>query len=231
MSEAATDIRSMTRRYLRAQAEIGLPEWILPKRTMDLDESVSDLASYHASIASCDRCDLSKTRKHLVFGAGNPAARLMVIGEAPGHDEDIQGEPFVGQAGQLLNKILTAVGFNREEVYIANILKCRPPNNRDPQPEEISVCLPYLQRQIELIQPKLILLLGRIAAQGLFHSMESLSQFRGTTHQFQGVPVLVTYHPAALLRNPQWKVQTWEDVQRLRRLYDETVGDKAPWRP
>jgi uracil-DNA glycosylase len=225
----------MTRSYLQSQAEIGMPEWILPKpapKSKDLsDNLISDLASYQSSMTACNRCDLSKTRTHLVFGAGNPSARLMVIGEAPGHDEDIQGEPFVGQAGQLLNKILAAVGFDREEVYIANILKCRPPNNRDPQPDEIAECLPHLTRQIELIGPKLILLLGRIAAQGLFHSLDSLTQFRGKIHQFQGVPVVVTYHPAALLRNPQWKVQTWEDVQKLRRMYDETVGDKAPWRP
>jgi DNA polymerase len=145
----------------------------------------------------------------------------VLIGEAPGADEDAQGEPFVGRAGQLLNKILEAIQFKREDVYICNILKCRPPNNRDPQPEEIHACEPHLWKQIELIQPKLILCLGRISAQVLLKTNASLTELRAKVHNYRGIPMMVTYHPAALLRNPHWKRPTWEDVQKFRKLYDE----------
>ncbi len=166
------------------------------------------------------RTDLADTR--LVFGTGNPGADLMLIGEAPGLQEDKQGEPFVGRAGQLLNKILEAISFRREDVYIANILKHRPPNNRDPLPEERDRSLPYLYRQIELIKPKLILCLGRISAQTLLNTAEPMKNLRGRFHPFlDGIELMVTFHPAALLRNPAWKRDTWEDVQLLRKRYDE----------
>lgn len=166
------------------------------------------------------RTDLADTR--LVFGTGNPDAGLMLIGEAPGLQEDKQGEPFVGRAGQLLNKILEAISFRREDVYIANILKHRPPNNRDPLPEERDRSLPYLYRQIELIKPKLILCLGRISAQTLLNTAEPMKNLRGRFHPFlDGIELMVTFHPAALLRNPAWKRDTWEDVQLLRKRYDE----------
>ncbi len=169
------------------------------------------------------RTDLAGTR--LVFGVGNPHADLMLIGEAPGLQEDKQGEPFVGRAGQLLNKILAAIGFNREDVYIANILKHRPPNNRDPLPGERERSLPFLYRQIELIQPKLILCLGRVSAQTLLQTNEPMKSLRGRFHAFrEGIELLVTFHPAALLRNPAWKRDTWEDVQLLRKRYDELTG-------
>ncbi len=169
------------------------------------------------------RTDLADTR--LVFGTGNPDADLMLIGEAPGLQEDRQGEPFVGKAGQLLNKILAAISFRREDVYISNILKHRPPNNRDPLPEERDRSLPYLYRQIELIQPKLILCLGRISAQTLLNTSEPMKNLRSRFHPFRdGVELLVTFHPAALLRNPAWKRDTWEDVQLLRKRYDELTG-------
>ncbi len=170
------------------------------------------------------RTDLADTR--LVFGTGNPDADLMLIGEAPGLQEDKQGEPFVGKAGQLLNKILAAISFRREDVYIANILKHRPPNNRDPLPEERDRSLPYLYRQIELIQPKLILCLGRISAQTLLNTSEPMKNLRSRFHPFHnGVELLVTFHPAALLRNPAWKRDTWEDVKLLRKRYDELTGN------
>ena len=170
------------------------------------------------------RTDLADTR--LVFGTGNPNADLMLIGEAPGLQEDKQGEPFVGKAGQLLNKILAAISFRREDVYIANILKHRPPNNRDPLPEERDRSLPYLYRQIELIQPKLILCLGRISAQTLLNTSEPMKNLRSRFHPFHnGIELLVTFHPAALLRNPAWKRDTWEDVQLLRKRYDELAGN------
>ena len=170
------------------------------------------------------RTDLADTR--LVFGTGNPNADLMLIGEAPGLQEDKQGEPFVGKAGQLLNKILAAISFRREDVYIANILKHRPPNNRDPLPEERDRSLPYLYRQIELIQPKLILCLGRISVQTLLNTSEPMKNLRSRFHPFHnGIELLVTFHPAALLRNPAWKRDTWEDVQLLRKRYDELAGN------
>lgn len=169
------------------------------------------------------RTDLEGT--NLVFGVGNPSADLVLVGEAPGAEEDKQGEPFVGAAGQLLNKILAAIDFSRDEVYIANILKHRPPNNRDPLPEERERSLPFLLKQLELIDPKLILCLGRTAAQTLLDTSDSLSSMRGTFHSFRGkYELMATYHPAALLRHEKWKRPTWEDVQLLRERYDELTG-------
>lgn len=166
------------------------------------------------------RTDLEDTQ--LVFGVGNPNADLVLVGEAPGAEEDRQGEPFVGRAGQLLNKILDAIDFKREDVYIANILKHRPPNNRNPKPEERERSLPFLLRQIDLIDPKLILALGKVSAQTLLDSNSSLTRMRGQFHDFRGkYELLATYHPAALLRHPKWKRPTWEDVQMLRERYDE----------
>jgi DNA polymerase len=151
----------------------------------------------------------------------------MLIGEAPGRDEDLSGVPFVGRAGQLLNKILEAIRFKREDVYIANIVKCRPPNNRDPLPSEVEKCEPYLKKQIDIIQPKFILALGRIAGQTLLRTNASLTQLRGKVHNYHGIKLIVTYHPAALLRNPHWKRPAWEDVQFLRKLYDEEITRKG----
>jgi uracil-DNA glycosylase family 4 len=177
-------------------------------------------------ICSCLKCSLGHTRMNFVFGTGNPAATLMVIGEAPGADEDAQGEPFVGRAGQLLNKILEAIGFKREDVYICNILKCRPPGNRKPLAEEMESCLPYLRKQIALVKPRLILALGLTAAENLLGTTESLGRLRGRILQYEGTPLMVTYHPAALLRNPEWKRPTWEDVQAVRKLHDELVAQQ-----
>lgn len=166
------------------------------------------------------KTDLDNT--NLVFGTGNPAADIILIGEAPGAQEDIEGIPFVGKAGKLLNNILSAISIEREEVYIANILKHRPPNNRDPLPEERNRSLPYLLRQIELINPKFIVCLGRIAAQTLLNTNKPMKALRGTFHPYPGnIDLLVTFHPAALLRNPAWKRDTWEDVKMLRKRFDE----------
>jgi len=166
-------------------------------------------------------------RQNPVLGVGNPDANLMIIGEAPGADEDRQGEPFVGRAGQLLDKILEAVGFAREEVYISNILKSRPPNNRDPLPEEVEAHIPILYKQIALVRPRIILCVGKQAGCGVLCQTSSLASMRGKFHDYHGVPLLVTYHPAALLRNPNWKRPTWEDVQFLRERYDQLVGATA----
>jgi uracil-DNA glycosylase family 4 len=183
--------------------------------------SAADIADLNKQICNCMKCALGKTRTKFVFGVGNPNADLMVIGEAPGADEDAQGIPFVGRAGQLLTKILEAIQFKRDDVYIANILKCRPPNNRKPNPEEVEQCEPYLWKQIDLIKPKLILCVGLTAAHTLLKTEESLTSLRASVHNYHGVPTFVTYHPAALLRNPNWKKPTWEDVQKLRKMYDE----------
>jgi len=183
--------------------------------------SASSLSDLNAAICRCVKCPLGQTRNKFVFGVGNSNADIVLVGEAPGADEDMQGEPFVGRAGQLLNKILEAVHFKRDEVYICNILKCRPPNNREPQSDEIDACEPHLWKQLELIKPKIIVCLGRVAAQTLLRSTDSLTNLRGKIHNYRGIKLVVTYHPAALLRNPNWKKPTWEDVQWIRKMYDE----------
>ncbi len=167
---------------------------------------------------------IDRDRINPVLGTGDPDADLMVIGEAPGADEDRQGEPFVGRSGQLLDKILEAVLFKREEVYICNILKSRPPNNRDPLAEEVEAHMPILYKQIALVRPKVLLAVGKSAGNGLLQKKSSLASLRGTFQDFYGLPLLVTYHPAALLRNPQWKRPTWEDVKLLRTRYDQLTG-------
>jgi uracil-DNA glycosylase len=189
--------------------------------------STGSLSELNSSICECQKCPLGSTRIKFVFGVGNPNAEVVLIGEAPGADEDAQGEPFVGRAGQLLNKILEAIHFKREEVYICNILKCRPPNNRDPLPEEVEQCEPYLWKQLEVIKPKIILCLGRISAQVLLKTTDTLTKLRENIHDYRGIPLIVTYHPAALLRNPNWKRPAWEDVQKLRKMYDEMKKVKS----
>ncbi len=187
-------------------------------------EHINNLDDFNNEINSCQMCGLGETRNQFVFGVGNPNADLMLIGEAPGAEEDKQGIPFVGRAGKLLTDILKAINFDREDIYIANILKCRPPNNRDPKPSERELCKPYLYKQIDLIKPKIILCLGKIASNVMLNNNESLTKMRGSVHEINGVKTMVTYHPAALLRNPNWKKPTWEDVQKLRKLYDELAG-------
>ena len=174
-----------------------------------------------AEALECTRCDLCATRTRVVWGSGTPRTGVLVVGEAPGYHEDQQGEAFVGRAGQLLTKILEAIGFGRDEVFITNVLKCRPPGNADPQPHQVAACEPYLVRQIELIGPAVILALGRHAARTLLRNDGSMASLRGSIHRYEGVPLVATYHPAALLRNPALKRPTWEDVQLLRKVYDE----------
>mgnify|MGYP006314539283 CR=1 FL=1 len=183
-------------------------------------QTTTSLEALQQDIHTCLECPLGFTRTSFVFGSGNPHADIMVIGEAPGADEDEQGLPFVGRAGQLLTKILEAIELPRDEVYICNILKCRPPNNRKPLVMETDQCEPYLWKQIELVRPKLILALGLTAANTLLKNKESMTNLRGKIHDYQGIRTLVTYHPAALLRNPEWKKLAWEDVKLLRTLYD-----------
>jgi DNA polymerase len=210
-----------TEPLMAAKKKIETPAPLKKSPAIEAWSSAADIVDLNKQICNCLKCGLGKTRIKFVFGVGNPNADLMVIGEAPGADEDEQGEPFVGRAGQLLTKILEAIQFKREEVYIANILKCRPPNNRKPNPDEVEQCEPYLIKQIELIKPKLILCVGLTAAHTLLKTEESLTSLRASVHNYHGVPTFVTYHPAALLRNPNWKKPTWEDVQKLRKMYDE----------
>jgi DNA polymerase len=182
--------------------------------------ATTTLTELNEQICTCMQCPLGHTRTNFVFGSGNPNADIMIVGEAPGADEDEQGLPFVGRAGQLLTKILEAISLPREEVYICNILKCRPPNNRKPLVGETDQCEPYLWKQIEIVQPKLILALGLTAANTLLKNKESMTNLRGKIHDYHGIRTLVTYHPAALLRNPEWKKYAWDDVKLLRNLYD-----------
>ncbi len=182
-----------------------------------------DLAELRRRVAACTRCPLHATRTQTVFGVGSAQADLLVIGEAPGFEEDRQGEPFVGRAGQLLNAMLRAIDLDRDAVYIANVLKCRPPGNRDPKAEEAAACAPYLQAQIDLIQPRVILAVGRIAAQWLLRSDAPLGRLRGRLHHYgaEQTPLLVTYHPAYLLRSPAQKSKAWDDLCQVRQLLDD----------
>lgn len=177
-----------------------------PAKTLDEVRSV---------LGDCQRCPLSRTRNSLVFGVGNPAARLVLVGEAPGREEDERGEPFVGEAGRLLDRILFAMGLERRDVYICNVLKCRPPNNRDPEPVEVATCEPFLVQQLEAIRPELIVALGRFAIQTLLQTKLPISKLRGNWQEYQGVPLMPTYHPAYLLRNPHGKREVWADMRQV----------------
>jgi uracil-DNA glycosylase family 4 len=187
-------------------------------------EKAKTLEQLEGLINQCTACKLHEGRNKFVFGSGNPNADVMVVGEGPGAEEDKQGLPFVGRAGKLLTDILKAIKFERDDVFIANIVKCRPPDNRTPLPDEMETCLPYLKKQIEIIKPKVILCLGLTAAKGLLKKRDSLTSMRGKVFEFENIKVMVTYHPAALLRNPNWKRPCWEDLQKFRKLYDELVS-------
>jgi len=225
-------------RYFRQQAELFPEDFYIPpeQKASRVNESSDmtdyspeipsyepqvegDLSAYEEQINQCKRCRLGESRINFVFGVGSPDADLMFIGEAPGQQEDEQGEPFVGRAGKLLDKILAAIGLKRDEVFIANVLKCRPPNNRDPKPDEIEECEPYLVQQIQMIQPKVIIALGRIAANTLLKESMALRDMRNKTWNYHGTDLVATYHPAALLRNPGLKRPAWEDFQRIQQKY------------
>jgi uracil-DNA glycosylase len=185
---------------------------------------LATLGEVAEAVRICQHCRLFKTAQHGVPGEGNPDADFVCVGEAPGATEDETGRPFVGQAGQLLTKILAAINLSREDVFICNVIKHRPPANRNPAPDEIAACSPYLIRQLELIRPKVILALGTFAAQTLLETKLAIGKLRGQVHRYHGIPLVVTYHPAALLRNPAWKRPTWEDVQLARRILDSAPG-------
>jgi DNA polymerase len=170
--------------------------------------------------SKCQKCDLAAGRNKFVYGNGNSKAKLMLIGEGPGAEEDKSGKVFVGRAGQLLTKMLKAINLERDEVYITNIVKCRPPGNRNPKPHEVEACLSYLDEQIDIVKPRLLLLLGKVAAVSLFNQKRSLRSFRESSLEYKGIRTYVTYHPSALLRNPQWKHPAWEDLQQLQKDYE-----------
>jgi len=218
------------RHYLEEERNLGLEGWprgpSLPEAkspsgpAMRRSPSPSSLEAVRSELGDCRRCKLHPYRTQIVFGTGNPHAKLVFIGEAPGRDEDLQGEPFVGQAGQLLNKIIQAIQLRREEVYIANIIKCRPPQNRNPEPDEIAACEPFLIKQLQVIRPRLICALGTFAAQTLLKTEEKISSLRGNFHEYQGILLMPTYHPAFLLRNPGRKREVWEDMKKIKKEYD-----------
>ena len=230
--------KHLQQQYLQA---MGIQAWQLHTRNRPVVEAVVSAApagrtvdesdtsgsmdwnDLESAVSRCTLCDLHQSRTQTVFGVGNRSADWLIIGEAPGKTEDLQGEPFVGRAGQLLNAMLFAAGLTREQVYIANILKCRPPNNRDPEPEEVVRCEPWLMRQIALIQPRIILAVGRIAAQNLLKTDTPIGKLRGSLHQLgdTGIPVIATYHPAYLLRSPLEKRKAWQDLQLAMRVVRE----------
>lgn len=185
-----------------------------------LSETLKDI---RLDLGDCQRCRLAQHRKHIVFGSGSPSAKLLFVGEGPGFEEDRQAEPFVGPAGQLLTKIIAAINLTRKQVYICNIVKCRPPENRNPETDEIDTCFPFLERQIAAIQPDYICALGAIAAQTLLGTNESISKLRGRFHQYKGIKVIATYHPAYLLRNPEKKRDVWDDMKMLMKEYPYEV--------
>lgn len=228
MTPPAASTLDEIRRTLSALADQGIKGVDLPEETLSAlnqwgtgfsHTGTSDLAEsleqVREDLGDCRRCGLCGTRTHLVFGVGNPDARLVFVGEAPGYDEDVQGEPFVGAAGKLLTRIIEAMGLTRDQVYICNILKCRPPGNRNPLPDEIEMCTPFLNRQLAAISPECICALGKFAAQTLLDTQAPISKLRGRFHDYNGIRLMPTYHPAYLLRNPEGKRDVWNDVQQI----------------
>lgn len=205
-------IREELKAHLENLIDMGVTELTLKQ---DSGVQKETLKKIREDIGDCKRCKLCEGRTNIVFGVGDPKAKLMFVGEGPGRDEDLQGEPFVGRAGQLLTKMIEAMGFKRSEVYIANIVKCRPPDNRYPEPEEVATCLPFLVRQIEAIRPKILVSLGNLATQTLLDTKAGITSLHGTFKEFQGIPLMPTYHPAFLLRNPNMKKPCWEDLKKV----------------
>ena len=200
--------------YLKGLGIVTFPLSESGLQTMTRSEILT-LGDVQKELGDCKRCKLHRTRRTIVFGEGNEKATLMLIGEGPGYDEDVQGRPFVGKAGQLLTKILQSINLPREEVYIANIIKCRPPQNRNPEPEEIQSCYPFLQKQIQAIRPKIICALGTFSAQTLLKTGTKITALRGKLYDLEGIKVIPTYHPAFLLRNPERKREVWEDMKKM----------------
>ena len=209
MGVTGFDCSSESLKIMESWGETGKTVHKKPEKTIDSLEYI------RMDLRGCNRCDLCKTRKKMVFGEGDNNARLVFVGEAPGYDEDVSGRPFVGKAGQLLTKIIQAIHLNRDQVFICNILKCRPPGNRNPNPTEVDACLPFLMRQLKVIKPDVICALGSVAAQTLLQTTTPISRLRGQYHVYEGIKLLPTYHPSYLLRNPEKKRDVWNDMQML----------------
>ncbi len=216
-----------TARLLKQQVE-ALQAWGLRElpvaATSGEESNAVALARLEQTVIACTRCPLYRTRTHHVFGSGDPEANLVFVGEAPGREEDLQGKPFVGAAGQLLTKMIEAIGLRREDVYICNVLKDRPPANRLPRPEEVDACVPFLFQQLLIIHPNVICTLGAVAAKALLGPQVAISQVRGKLHRFERIPVIPTFHPAYLLRNPPAKRVVWQDLKQVKRLLEETTA-------
>jgi len=208
--------------YLKSIGIDCLPDTVRGEQHVDVDagNDQETLEQLLAEIGDCQLCKLSEGRTRLVFGVGSPRADLVFVGEAPGRDEDVQGEPFVGKAGQMLTRIISGMGLERNDVYICNVIKCRPPENRDPRPEEIATCEPFLIKQLKIIKPRAICALGTFASQTLLNSEERISRLRGRFHDYYGIPIMPTYHPSYLLRNPHAKRDVWEDIKMVMELLD-----------
>jgi len=206
-----------------AAAAAAMPATAMPATPAGAGDA---LRAIRADLGDCTRCKLHGGRTHLVFGVGDPAAQLMFVGEGPGADEDQEGEPFVGRAGQLLNKMIEAMGFARSDVYIANVVKCRPPGNRDPEPDEIEACEPFLKSQIAAIRPRVIVALGRFAVQTLLHDATPISRLRGRWREYEGVKLMPTFHPAYLLRSPAEKKPAWEDLQLVMKEFGKSPSPR-----
>ena len=220
-NEMIRDLKSYLE-YLKGMGIASLPPTSEIKPDDPSPSRIITLEEVRKELGDCKRCKLHRTRRTIVFGEGNEKATLMFIGEGPGYDEDVQGRPFVGKAGQLLTKIIESINLSREEVYIANIVKCRPPQNRNPEPDEIQSCNPFLMKQIRVIQPKIICALGTFAAQTLLKTDTKISQLRGKLFDLEGITVIPTYHPAFLLRNPERKREVWEDMKKIAELIRPT---------
>jgi len=213
INELISDLKTYLE-YLKGMGIVSLPSSEM-KPEKPTRSQVLTLEEVRKELGDCKRCKLHQTRRTIVFGEGNEKATLMFIGEGPGYDEDVQGRPFVGKAGQLLTKIIQSINLQREEVYIANIIKCRPPQNRNPEPDEIQSCNPFLQKQIQVIQPKIICALGAFSAQTLLKTETKITALRGKFYDLEGIKVIPTYHPAFLLRNPDKKREVWEDMKKI----------------
>ena len=222
VSEVIEDYKSYLD-YLKGMGIEALPIGRTPQEK-DSRSSSATLKGVREELGDCKRCKLHPTRRTIVFGEGNEKARLMFIGEGPGYDEDVQGRPFVGKAGQLLTKIIQSIELERDEVYIANIVKCRPPQNRTPEPDEILACQPFLLKQIEIVRPKIICCLGAVATQSLLQTAQKITALRGRAFDLHGVRVIPTYHPAFLLRNPERKKEVWEDMKQIAAWLKEFGG-------
>lgn len=219
MSDELAEIVSQVKSHLEYQRDFGVEGLSLDKELFK-ERSLGDI---QREMGDCQRCKLGATRRNLVFGDGNPKARLVFVGEGPGADEDAQGLPFVGRAGQLLTRIIEAMGLKRSEVYICNIVKCRPPGNRNPETDEIKACEPFLIQQLETIKPQVICALGTFAAQTLLRTKVPISKLRGRFHLYQGIKLMPTFHPAFLLRNPHMKRAVWEDMQLVQKEYQNLL--------